>query len=225
MSSIKYNIKIGDVFGLLTVIDLKRIKISQSTKIKCICDCGNIKYVSISGLKLGGTRSCGCLKRKLNTKHGETKTRLHNIWSKIKYRCNNSNYYAYSYYGGKGVKVCKEWTDSFESFRNWSISNGYTDELTIDRIDSNGNYEPSNCRWVTSSYNSKRTGLLMIKVNGIEDSLKGWNKRLGVGPHMLPNRYKEYGEEYIRKAIELFLTTGDNSHLYMRKGYSKAMVI
>lgn len=220
----KCDIKVGDVFGLLTVIDLKRIKISQSTKIQCMCDCGNIKYVSISGLKLGGTKSCGCLKSKLKTTHGETKTRLYNIWSKMKYRCNNSNYYAYLYYGGKGVKVCKEWNDSFEAFSDWSFRNGYNDTLTIDRIDPNSNYEPSNCRWVTGSYNSKRTGLLMIKVNGIEDSLKGWNKRLGVGCHMLPYRYKEYGEEYIRKAIELFLATGDNSHLYVRKGYSKSMV-
>ena len=109
--------------------------------------------------------SCGCLvpermsavgqKRKT---HGESQTRLYRIWSGMKSRCLNPRNRKYNIYGGKGVKVCPEWVYSFENFRDWAVVNGYADNLTIDRIDSNGDYEPSNCRWTTyNEQNSNRS--------------------------------------------------------------------
>lgn len=89
--------------------------------------------------------------------HGQTKTRLYRIWSGMKGRCNNKKNPAYRYYGAKGIKVCDEWQNDFLAFKEWADLNGYNDKLTIDRIDSDGDYCPSNCRWLTAQENSART--------------------------------------------------------------------
>lgn len=81
--------------------------------------------------------------------HGLTNTRLYNIWCNMKERCNNENCVAYENYGGRGIKVCKQWNDSFESFFTWAVLNGYRKHLSIDRINNDEGYKPSNCRWVT----------------------------------------------------------------------------
>lgn len=98
-------------------------------------------------------KSCGCITKR----HEMAETKLYSVWANMKYRCNTPSCHAYHNYGGKGVKVCEEWNDDFLSFYKWAIENGYKEGLTIDRIDSNGDYEPSNCRWVTLGENVSKS--------------------------------------------------------------------
>lgn len=145
-------------FGRLIV--LENIKPSMWL---CKCDCGEYKTVSTKLLRRGTTRSCGCLRKEMeveaNTTHGDTNSRLYKTWCNMKSRCTNQKSTDYKYYGAKGVKVCEEWLNSYEAFRDWALANGYKEGLTIDRINSEDNYKPINCRWITLSKNSRRAAL------------------------------------------------------------------
>lgn len=127
---------------------------------ECVCDCGNTAFVDVRHLSSGHTQSCGCNRREGTKKpaysHGLCRTRLYRIWGNMKTRCLNPRAYNYSYYGGKGIAICEEWLHSFEAFYDWAMGNGYKDGLTIDRKDSNGDYCPSNCQWITQSQNAAR---------------------------------------------------------------------
>lgn len=142
----------GKQFGYWEV--LKRTsngKYNQSMWL-CRCKCGNEKIVSGNDLRRGKTISCGCYRKDLISNrfstHKQSKTRLYRIWCAIKKRCFNTNAYYYNRYGGRGITMCEEWKDNFVSFYNWSIINGYKENLSIDRTDNDGDYIPNNCRWV-----------------------------------------------------------------------------
>lgn len=115
-----------------------------------------------------------------NYKHGMRRTRIYNIWRSMRQRCSNSKCKNYKHYGGKGITVCPEWED-FQTFHKWAVEHGYSDELTIDRIDVNGNYEPSNCRWVSYKIQANnKSDSKFIEVNGISHTIAEWGDITGI---------------------------------------------
>lgn len=167
---------------------------NKNIKWICICDCGNICTPYAFSLKNGRTQSCGCFGKeqrvKANTKHNMTNLRIYSCWEHMKDRCNNKNFKQYKDYGGRGISVCEEWYN-FENFYNWSMENGYNDNLTLDRIDVNGNYCPENCRWATRREQqlNKRNNVFLT-MNGITMAQKEWAKKLGIRDHVIIDRLK-----------------------------------
>lgn len=123
------------------------------------------------------------------TTHGLSSTRLYRIWHGIEQRCNNPNNKAYKSYGGRGIRVCELWLRDFKSFYDWAISNGYKDFLTLDRLNNNGNYEPSNCRWATQKVQLNNTRVTtFIEINGEFKSISEWSLISGISKSGLRNR-------------------------------------
>jgi hypothetical protein len=170
----------GQKFGRLTVIERDKEKAKGGTKWICKCDCGKIVSVYGGNLQRGTSTSCGCYRRENpnSRKHGMSNARLYNIWSKMKNRCENPSSKFFKRYGGRGISVCEEWKDP-KRFFEWSLSHGYEEGLTIDRIDNYGNYCPENCRWVdTKTQENNRGNNRYFTFNGKTQSLSMWCEEL-----------------------------------------------
>jgi hypothetical protein len=185
----------GQRFGRFIVLyreDFVKKSGKKETAYICKCDCGKTKKVAAYNLKNGHTQSCGCQsfenRIKARTTHHKTSTRIYRIWRGMKTRCENSNDYHYEFYGKRGIKVCNEW-GKFESFYDWAMANGYTEALTLERIDNNGNYEPQNCRWATvkEQCNNRRTSRF-ITHNNVSHTLAEWAKITNMQPGTLAYR-------------------------------------
>lgn len=195
---------VGQRFGRLVVLECLETKSHGSRFQRCRCDCGNIKDVPISYLKSGHTRSCGCMALEAHRKHGLSQSRLYNIHQKMIDRCYRPSIFAYKDYGGRGITVCDEWRKDFMSFYNWALNNGYEENLTIDRIDVNGNYEPNNCRWIPMGEQSKNTRKnVYFTYNGKTQVLSDWARELGIPSTTFRRRIKQ------NRPIEEILYKGD----------------
>ncbi len=171
----KHFANIGDIYGAWTVVEHAPSK-GGHKYVTCRCECGTKKSVHLSNLARGKTKSCGCLARKLTSKrlttHGlawikKGKMRpLYGVWLAMKGRCCNPKNKSYSRYGGRGIRICKEWEESYSLFHKWAMKNGYKKGLTIERIDNGGNYEPANCTWsdrITQANNRRTNHILIYK--------------------------------------------------------------
>lgn len=166
------NIKQGQIFGNLTILEEVEQK-NKKRRFKVKCNCGRIKTVQLANLLNGSTISCGCIRGK---KHNMSNTRLYHIWQGMRYRCYTTTCSTYKNYGAKGIRVYEEWKNDFKPFYNWAIQNGYSDTLTLDRIDPKGNYEPDNCRWADWKTQANNKGLLPTNTSGYVGL--SWNNQI-----------------------------------------------
>lgn len=148
----------GERFGRWKVLDSHR-RFRQKTEWLCECECGIRRYIPSGDLRSGHSKSCGCLK----SENAVRNERLYKIWLNMKQRCNNPKSKDYKYYGARGISVCSEWLTDYAAFRKWAYSNGYSQDAdygkcTIDRIDNDGDYEPTNCRWVDMKVQNHNKG-------------------------------------------------------------------
>jgi len=182
---------------------------SKNSRWICRCTCGTVKSVFQYSLLSGRSASCGCVisekKKGINKTHGMSNTRIYREWASMRRRCKNRNDKSASSYFGKGITVCSEWDSSFETFYEWAIANGYSDNLTIDRIDNSLGYMPSNCRWVTNDEQQKnKTNTVKIVYNGKEWCLRALCIHIGF-PYKTAHgrllRLKKSGREITTDAL------------------------
>lgn len=201
----RFNDISGQKFGRLTVrCFYSKNKYSHNLWL-CDCECGNQTIVSTRDLTSDSTKSCGCLAKELTVErsstHGKTHHRLYRIYAHIKDRCLNPNDKCYKDYGGRGIQISDEW-DTFEKFFDWANNNGYEDALTVERIDVNGNYEPTNCCWATmSEQNNNKRNNLFIEYKGETKTLKQWAEKLNINYSTLYGRIVTRGWD-VKKAME-----------------------
>lgn len=211
----KYKDLTGKKFGRLLVlerIENKTYKCGASTvQYLCECECGSKTIVLAYRLRRGTTKSCGCLRRDMGKeslfKHGHGGERIYRIWVHMRERCEKPNVREYEHYGGRGITVCDEWKNNFEPFYEWAITHGYEESLTIDRIDTNGNYEPSNCRWSTkkAQANNRRNNRFLT-YNGQCKNVTQWAEEKGINPNTLFTQLERGWS--VERALEVTKTNG-----------------
>ena len=183
----------GNRYGRLTVIRRGENTRFGQAKWVCKCDCGNAKTVEGRMLRDGKTTSCGCYHKevvsKLFTKHKAKGTQLYTAWRNLKSRTSNPNSPDYKWYGGRGITVCDEWKNDYIAFEKWAVENGFSSGLTIDRIDPDGNYEPSNCRWIPQEKQQRnRRSNAILTMNGESHCIAEWAEIIGCSKQSLYQR-------------------------------------
>lgn len=233
-------------FGRLTVLPCCFVEDIQDSNgkiipnkrkyiLKCKCDCGNYYYTSRMNLLLDKVHSCGCLHSEItaeknrlsSTKYSDADSQsyskyngLYHSWSAMKNRCTSESNVKYKYYGGRGITICDEWSD-YENFKSWALSNGWKEGLTLDRIDSDKNYEPSNCRWVTmkTQQNNKRNNK-MLTYKGKTQTLSEWVDELGLNYDRVKARLNDCNMT-VEEAFERRLFESHDSYM-IRKACEEA---
>jgi hypothetical protein len=180
-------------FGRWTVISEAKT-IEGQTWFECQCECGTKREVRGSILKGRASLSCGCLQKdvmqKMKETHGKSYSQIHNAWCAIKTRCNNTKNPNYQRYGGRGIKVCKEWAESFEKFAA-DVGEPPSRKHSIERIDNQGNYEPGNCRWATKTEQARnRRTSHFIVINGEKHCLSEWLEIKGLNKSTFEGRIR-----------------------------------
>jgi hypothetical protein len=167
----------GSKFGRLTVICRDGSTIQGKPLWRCRCICGKETHVSTMDLKTGNTRSCGCYKIDRLTKHRDCRKKLYVMWQHMKRRCFDTNDSSYQWYGGRGIIVCDAWINSYSAFKDFALTHGYKEGLSIERIDVNGNYEPCNVRFISihEQGKNKTNSVLYLGINQAD-----WARRLGI---------------------------------------------
>lgn len=204
MGGIAVKINKGDVFGRLKTTG-EIFSLKGSRMIECLCECGKTKNCRISRLVSGACKSCGCLHKELASKrlktHGLTSHPLFKTHAQMIRRCENEKDQAYHNYGKKGVKVCEEWK-VLENFIKWANNNGWSKHLTIERNNSNGNYEPSNCRWATRKEQARNISTnVYIKFEGKETLLLDLADRFNIRVDTLRMRIKRKGIDFLIQSL------------------------
>jgi len=190
----------GRRFGRLSVIGVDD-RGTRKTYFWCKCDCGTVKSIRGDGLLSGSIVSCGCKKREqdrinleANHKHKMSHTRPYEIWQGMKGRCYNPHDTRYDRYGGRGITVCDEWKEDFAKFYEWALNNGYSENLTIDRIDNDKGYFPENCRWVDQETQARnRASNVRIKIGNATKTLTEWCEIFELDYKTVFARYRRNG--------------------------------
>lgn len=192
----KLTVLIGKTIGKITILSEAGSNNRGDLLVNCSCSCGTNFVKEAKEIKKGKIKSCGCGvltgAKEANTIHGETGSKLYYTWSKMKSRCHPTK--GHKDYGLRSISVCEEWAESYEKFRDWALGNGYQDCLSIDRIDVNGNYEPSNCRWATSKEQGRnKRNTQYVTINGATKSFSEWCEELGISYDSAWKRIHKYG--------------------------------
>ena len=180
----------GQRFGRLVALTPEKDSTGRRYNWVCKCDCGNYVTVSSISLTTGNRQSCGCIHHEMminrNTVHGYAGERLYKVWKGMKSRCYNPNHKSYPKYGGRGIGICEEWRTDYKAFRSWAYANGYQEDAeyqqcSLDRIDVDGNYEPSNCRWANADIQANNTRCVRkLTYYGKTKTITEWAKDVGI---------------------------------------------
>lgn len=191
----KLSIQHGEKYGRWTIFKEVPRRGRSSRHFICRCDCGTERIVSLSHLRMGKSKSCGCFRRErtseVRSTHGMSRTRLFSIWNDMVRRCSDKSRKSYKDYGGRGISICDEWLD-FKTFMEWALENGYQQNLTIERMDNDGDYCAGNCTWIPKERQSTNTRInRLITYDGKTQCIAVWARELNIAYTTIISRFNK----------------------------------